>query len=159
MLTGFCFTTPTMNCLDVLDITEDDFCLYLREHCQLTGINTIAMDRDTKDKIPYGVIDLIHAGLRVVIVDPVYSPINDKKVLPLCVHRDMTTLSNHYHGAVCVGRLMVQMVLDHRQSHLRRITACLNHDSETPLINSLPLKEMGWELNSTQDNSVIYATR
>lgn len=156
MLTGFCFAAPGSE-FDILEAGEDDFCLYLREHCYLSGTNVVAMDLETKNKIPYGVRDLIHSGIKVVIVDPVYSPIHDKQVLPLNVHRDHTTLGNHYPGAVCVGRLLVQQVLDIRASQLRRIVICLNHGSETPVLNNLDFKALGWKVNSISNDGVLFA--
>lgn len=156
MLTGFCFAAPGSE-VDILEASEDDFCLYLREHCYLKGTGVVAMDIDTKNKIPYGVRDLIHSGLDIIIVDPVYSPIHDKQVLPLNIHRDITTLGNHYPGAVCIGRLLVQQILDIRQSHLRHITACFNHGSDSPVLNTLDLKALGWTITSKINDGVLFA--
>lgn len=155
MLTGYCFAGENKQ-LDVLTVEEDDFCLFLTDYCQRNGITKIAMDLETRRSIHYGVIDLIHAGFKIIVVDPVYSPINDKHVLPLDVHRTLSTLGNHHPGSVCIGRLLVQMVL---AGHLGAVTSLQDSGSESPLLNHLPMTTLGFlgcQVNSKIENEVSF---
>lgn len=142
MLPAFCFNKPGTE-LEVLRVVEDDFCFHLVDYCRSENIETIVMDLETRYTMKYGVMDLLAMGYKIVVVHPNYSPITDKRVLPLDVHRDLETLHQHFPSSVCIGNLVIQLGL---KRMLSKIT-CMEEEGET--LNILPLKSIqGWKIIS-----------
>jgi len=151
MLTGFCFGAKGSS-LDILKVKEDDFCILLMDYCKERNITDIAMDVDTRFAIKYGVMDMMHNGFNVIIVDPSYSPIADDRVLPLNIHRNLATLGNYYPSVVCIGRLLIQMILSNKVA----FTEFVSVEEEGEVLNSVPLKDMGWSGISKDKGALVY---
>lgn len=111
---GFCFTALQSE-LSVLQPNDgDDQALFLIEWAKRHEVQFVAMDADTcTNTFRHGVNDLIRAGIVPVVVDPSYSPINDKQVRPIMVARSFQMLEKEYPDCIVIGSLL-------KEAHARR---------------------------------------
>lgn len=101
---GFCFSQPGKE-LGVTNLVEDDFALFLSAYAKTNGMDTILMDLQSRCTMRYGVEQLLKEGLKIVVMDPDYSPIvHDAqlgvKVLPVDVARSWPQFEKMHPRAV-----------------------------------------------------------
>ena len=100
---GFCFSEYGEELEICYPQSSPDFFVLLMDHMKRLDINKVAVSLDTYKFNIWGIKDLLRAGYKVIVVDPVYSPINDEEVLPVHVHRNKETLAKHHDDCIVIG--------------------------------------------------------
>lgn len=143
---GFCFSTKGKEAQVLKPVDGDDFVFYLNLWARQEGVTHIAMTLEDRNALSWGVRDMMNDGLRVIVVDPAYSPIGDALVLPLLVHRNVGTLGKVYPDCGVIGRLIGEYVDG------RNLESVKVHFQDGEPLYDMPLDRSGWVVTSSAGN-------
>lgn len=144
---GFCFSQPDKELVINYPDPGTDFFLFLSMYAKQNDFDYITMTLGDMRKGGIGVKDLLTYGHRVVIVDALYSPIDDDLVWPLLVHRTESTLEKSYPNSLVIGALIPRL---QQQRCLEKVKAYFQDGDPAYPMNVF---RSGWVVRSTTGNS------
>lgn len=150
---GFCFSEIGKELSIQYPDPNTDFFIFLTDHAKKENISEVALSHGDYKLCRLGVKDLLSYGLKVVIVDPCYSPIDDEEVLPVYVHRNIDTLDKHYPDCIVIGELIAYC---HRHRKLQQIKSYFQDGVGQYKMNAL---SSGWRVLSTAGSAEYIKTR
>lgn len=144
---AFCFSEEGKELSILRPDPNTDFFLFLTDFAKQHGHNIVAVTYKDLQQCRLGIKDLLNYGLRVVVVDQVYSPISDTPVIPVWVHRNALTLQQYYPDCIVIGELIPIY------QRLRQLELIKTYFQDgVPLVNMDALKS-GWVITRTTGNS------
>ncbi|AUV59136.1 hypothetical protein HOS86_gp020 [Klebsiella phage vB_KpnM_KpS110] len=144
---GFCFSQIGEQLTILHPDAGTDFYLFLSDYARDLGVNAIAMSKDDMKFGKLGTKDLLRYGFNVIVVDPVYSPIQDEDIIPVGVHRNIETLHKYYPDCIVIGEIIPYF---HKRRRLQTIKSYFQEGQASVIMDVLT---SGWVVKSTTGNS------
>lgn len=136
--------------------SSPDFFVLLLDYLKRERINKVVISKLTLDANYWGVKDLLRERHSVIVVDTLYSPIGEKEVLPLHVHRDIATLSKYHDESIIIGPDLISHFHPRRQ-----LASVKTYFQDGGGSYKMDVLTSGWVVrnssgNATQINSRLY---